>query len=541
MTGLRLLWLELRHNSMACLVPVVVGLFWLITYRKTMAMAPLWNLRATGLQSGTVIDFAVPVTGAAAWMGARETRRRILEQVTITARPRWTRLLITWVATTIWAEVAYLGCLAAVYGVTAHQASWGGPLWWPAAVAAASVPAFSALGFAIGTVLPSRFTPPLAAIAAFFIVALSTELITGSQSYWQVSPVVTGPWDMGSQAGLATFYPFVPDLSIAQVMFLAGFTVALLGTLALPAASGRAPNAEAGRGLRAGSGRAGSGRVLRLVAAGCTTAGLLAAGTAVRLAGTGTMDASGMIAIAALHDAASDQPLHFTPVCSRTAIPLCLNPAYAIYLSATADALAPLLSQLAGLPGAPARIVQDSMIYQQGGGNCFSFRPGSPADSGSSSVFHLVLPDQALGPAMTASQMARATAATYGSQIVARVIGDGPGDSPAQSAVAAALMEAAGMRAIAVVIPTPSNQCPPVNEAHAARGTRTATSSRDGQSGRTGSGGPDTGQSPVVADDTPVAAAAERFAASPASVRRTWLVRHLAALRAGQITLAQLP
>ena len=37
------------------------------------------------------------------------------------------------------------------------------------------------------------------------------------------------------------------------------------------------------------------------------------------------------------------------------------------------------------------------------------------------------------------------------------------------------------------------------------------------------------------------AAAAERFAALPASVRHAWLVRHLAALRAGQVTLAELP
>ena len=521
MTGMRLLRLELRHNAMACLLPLVVGLFWLITYRKTMAMAPLWELRATGLQSGTVIDFAVPVTGAAAWMGARETRRRIREQLTITARPRWTRLLITWAATTIWAMLAYLVCLAAVYGVTAHQASWGGPLWWPAAVAAASVLAFSALGFAIGTFLPGRFTAPLTAIAAFFIVALSTELIIGSHSYWQISPIVTGPWDLGSQSGVATFYPFLPDLSIAQVMFLAGFTVALLGALALPAQSG--------------------GRALRVVAAGCTAAGLLAAGTAVRLAGTGTMNASGMIAIPALHDAASDRPLPFTPVCSRTAIPVCLNPAYRTYLSATADALAPLLSQLAGLPGAPARIVQDSVMYQQGGGNCFSFRPSSPADSGSSAVFHLVLPDQTLEPAMTAAQMATATASTYGSQIVARVVGNGPGDSPAQSAVAAGLMEAAGMRGIVVEIPAPANQCPPLNQSQAARGTRTGTGSRNGTGSRTDPGGPDTGQSPVAARGTPVAAAAERFAALPASVRHAWLVRHLAALRAGQITLAQLP
>jgi hypothetical protein len=34
---------------------------------------------------------------------------------------------------------------------------------------------------------------------------------------------------------------------------------------------------------------------------------------------------------------------------------------------------------------------------------------------------------------------------------------------------------------------------------------------------------------------------AQRFAALPAAARHAWLVEHLAALRAGQITLAQLP
>ena len=39
----------------------------------------------------------------------------------------------------------------------------------------------------------------------------------------------------------------------------------------------------------------------------------------------------------------------------------------------------------------------------------------------------------------------------------------------------------------------------------------------------------------------PVYSAAQRFAALPPAVRHAWLVRHLAALRAGRITLAQLP
>jgi len=38
-----------------------------------------------------------------------------------------------------------------------------------------------------------------------------------------------------------------------------------------------------------------------------------------------------------------------------------------------------------------------------------------------------------------------------------------------------------------------------------------------------------------------ISAAARRFAALPASARHAWLAAHLAALRAGHITLAQLP
>jgi len=487
---------------MAWLLPVVFVLFWLVTYRKTMALPPLWNVRAAGLQVGIAADFAVPVTGAAAWMGSREARRRVIDQVTITARSRWARLLITWAATAIWAMAGYLSCLAVVYGVTTHQVSWGGPLWWPAAVAAASVLVFSALGFVAGAFLPSRFTAPLAAVAAFFVLALSTEPIHGGHSPLQVSPIVTGPWDMGAQAGVATFYPFQPDLSIAQVMFLAGLTVALLAILGLPARS--------------------AGRALRAVAAGCTVAGLLAAGTAVELTGTGTMDAAGQLDIPALHDAGSGRPLAFTPVCGRTAIPVCLNPAYANYLPATANALAPLLRELAGLPGAPARIVQEPVTYQQAAGNSIAIRLEGPAASGTPPVFGLVLPIQLGEPVMTAVQQASQAATRYGPDLVADVISDGRGASQAQNAVATGVMMAAGLRRLdAYQLPSaqrnPASQPPP------------------------GPDGPDPSLAPDVAPGTPAYAAAERFAALPAATRHAWLVAHLAALRAGQLTLAQLP
>jgi len=504
----RLLRLELCHNAMLWMMPVAVALFWVTAGRKVMTTLPLWSLRAAGLQPNAVLAFASPVAGAAAWMGSRESRRRMTDLVNVTARPRPARLLATWAATTCWALAAYLACVAVVYGVTAHQATWGGPLWWPAVVAAASLPAMTALGFAAGTLVPSRFTAPVVTIGAFFVLALSTQLINGSQSYWQISPVVAAPWDIGPDPGAGTFYAFQPDLPIAQVMFLTGLTVAVLGALALPTGAGA--------------------RSLRRSAVAVTTAGLLAAGTAVALTGTGRMDAHGMIAIPALHDAATDRPLRYTPVCSHTAIPVCLNPAYASYLPATEAALAPMLAQIAGLPGAPARISQAAVTYQQGRGNSVGFGLTGPSISGTPPVFHLLLPAELPGSAIATTGQASQVRSVTGPNIIASVTGDGPGASQAQHAVTTALLMAA--RVAPPHLPVPSRL--------PARGTTTASNPATGQPPWASAGG---GRYVGAAPGSPAYAAARRFAALPATARHGWLVRHLAALRAGHISLGQLP
>jgi hypothetical protein len=514
----RLLRLELRHNAMLWMLPVVIVLFWLTTYRKAMAMPPLWNMRTASMQTGALIAFICPVVGAATWMGSRESRRRTVDLVAIAARPRWARQLATWAATTGWALLGYLGCVAVLYGVTAQQATWGGPLWWPVAVVAASLAAMSAAGFAAGTLFPSRFTAPLAAIAAFFVLALSTQPIHGSHSYWQISPIVTGPWDAGNRADVATFYPFLPDLAIAQVMFLTGLAVAVLGALALPAGPG--------------------GRWLRRPAAAIATAGLLAAGTAVALAGTGRMDAHGMIAIPALHDAASDRPLRYTPVCARTAIPVCLNPAYASYLPATAAGLRPVLNEIAGLPGAPARISQAAPIYTQGPGSSVGVGLAGPALSGVPPVYHLLLSGQLDGPALTTHELAAAMRADAGPSIVASVMHDSGGASPAQHAVLAALMMTAGLPPQGLspgIMPIGNSASGTLPRGCQASGARCPTV-RSSRAARAISE-----LAPGAIPGSPAYAAARRFAALPASARHAWLVSHLAALQAGRITLAQLP
>ena len=349
----RLLRIELRHNAMLWLLPVAIALFWYNGYREIMALPPMWNLRAMTLQNRLLLDLTIPVTAAAAWMGSREGRRSITDLVAVTARPRWSRQLAIWAATTAWAEVACLACVAVVYVMTARQASWGGPLWWPVVVSAAGVPALTAIGFAAGAWFPGRFVTPLVTLVVFFGLGFSTQAASGDHSYWQISPLTAGAFDIGAAPSVATFYPYLPDLSIAQLMFTAGLTVAVLGALGIPVAR------------------------MRWLAAAVTAVGLAAAGTAVALAGTGRLDPHGMIVIPALHAAASDQPLRYTPVCGDAPIPVCVNPAYAAFLPAVTAAVGPELTEFAGLPGAPARLSQVPVVYRQGPGNSINHRRGS--------------------------------------------------------------------------------------------------------------------------------------------------------------------
>ena len=103
---------------------------------------------------------------------------------------------------------------------------------------------------------------------------------------------------------------------------------------------------------------------------------------------------------------------------------------------------------------------------------------------------------------------------------MASVTGDGPGASQAQHAVTTALLMAAGV--------VPSHLSSP--------GTPTA---RNGVPPPwAGAGG---ARHVGLAPGSPAYAAARRFAALPAAVRRSWLTQHLAALRAGRISLGQLP
>jgi hypothetical protein len=298
LSSLRMLRIELRHNAMPWVLPLIAVLFWFDSYRPSTSQPALYVLRTFWNmgQGHTIIDFGPFVAGVAAWMGSRDGRRRTADLVTATARPRWTAQLITWAATAIWAVGAYLIFVSVMFAVYAGQHVQGQPPWWWVAVGAAAVAAFSAAGFTVGVFFPSRFAAPLAAFGGFLAMMMSSQTGFSHTSGWAWILPTNSNGNLQPDSGL--LYPYLPDLPIARIMLLTGLAVTFLGLTGLPATAG--------------------GPRLRQVAVTVTVAGLAATGTAIGLVNTARLGPQGVV-IPALHDAANDQLGSYTPVCGGPA------------------------------------------------------------------------------------------------------------------------------------------------------------------------------------------------------------------------------
>lgn len=491
----RLLRLELRRSTMMWMIPLALFVFWLDTYRSSMALAPLWSSRTLIVRQGSTLDdFAPFVMGAAAWAGGRDRRRTIGEQVNITALPRWAGRSASWAATAAWALGAYLAGVGFLYAAIAWQGAAGAPAWWPVIVGAVGLVAISAVGFALGMLLPSRFTAPLTAIA---VALLLRQTLRSGGRYVLLSPMASPASSLAPpKADDGIFYPYLPDLSLTQLLFLTGLTVAALGVLGVQAVCG--------------------GTAARRAAAAAVAVGLASSGSAIALISTARVEAAGVV-IPALHDPRDDHPRAYTPVCSATALPVCLNPVYKAYLPTLTAALDPMLRELAGLPGAPSRFDQVALDGHQ----------PSATVSGNPPVAQLALnigyegamlsgpgpaPGTPIRERCCTSQQLWSSVPLVTSQVLppvaAAVVDSLVGHTTAaQQAVSEGLLTAIGVSVDAV---TPMDT---------GSGTLTA----------------------LPKPGTAAYAAVRRFAALPGADRHAWLATHLAELRAGSVTLEQLP
>jgi hypothetical protein len=501
----RVLRIEVRRSVVPWSVPLLLALFFFDSYRTAAGFPPIWTVHASAITNNLAWDFAPFAAGLGAWVASREGRRNTGDLLATTVRPAWARQAAALGATLFWLLLTFGVAVAALYIQVALQATWGGPPLWPVVVGAVQVVTLAVLGFTAGALFPGRFTAPLAAIGAFLLIFAgfhaSLNLTPGSSMSALLSPATAAPLE---DAGV--FYHFAPDVAIAQVMFMGGIAVALLGVLVL------APVFRVRGGPFAAIGR--TGRLLCAAGVVLLAAGVAASWTAFALTGTARLSVSGWD-IPALHDAASDQPVPYTPDCAGTAFPVCLHPAFSAYLPAAAAALQPVAAELKGLPGAPVRAEEvpaagEGMRATQG--ILLSGMP-APGVSGTPPVYRYD-GNNGMAPFLGSPAGANWRAGFQQEFLTAFIAGPahaGPGPD-------------AG-----VLPPTAAQQA-----------VITALTAKVGSQAQFGesitNGHPTAGATPAQ-----IAAAAQRFASLAPAARHAWLAAHLPALRAGTITLAQLP
>jgi hypothetical protein len=508
----RALRLEIKHSTAVWVLPVLAALFYDNAYRTAAGYPPTWTVRASVITGANLVFFSVIAAGIAAWVATREGRRKTGDLLAATARAAWARQATVLAATAFWMVLAYLAGVAVIYVQTALQATWGGPPLWPVAAGVVGVAASCALGFTCGTLFPGRFTAPIVAVAVFaaWFVGVNAANSVNPNNVNNLSslkgtsallgPVLGRPADID----VGVYYHVPPDVSIAQVMFMGGVLLVMVGLLVLlPAA--RVPGI---RGLSFATRRR-----LTVVAAVGVACGVAASATAFSLADTARYSLTTGWEIPALHDAADDQPVPYTLDCTGSAFKVCIHPAFEPYLGAMSAALQPAAAEIAGLPGAPVRAEMTM-------GNTL------PAVAGTTPVYGYSTVQEGFGGASFWATPAIARTADWEQGVQQDFITwfvsgpaeqDAPGPTPAQEAVAIALLAKIG---------APVPQYPQFSQP----GTQSGASSASGASG-----------TQPGASAAQITAAARGFESLSSAARHAWLAANIAALRSGTITLAQIP
>ncbi len=338
----RMVRIETRRNIGLWLWPLLVGLALFLAYADGLAWRVTFWVQASVLVRDGLLIIGPALGGAAAWMGGRERRRKIGDLLATTSRPAWARWSVTWAATACWGVLAYVLAGAYVLALAVRHTDWGGPVAWPMLVGLVAVPAYGAVGYALGSLLPSRFTAPLVAIALLVLpVAVGWGSRSGTFSaatklsaldaLHYLSPVAT--------LDASVWYGVRPDVGWPQALFLLGLTCLALGGLALRGERGRA----AWSALLAGGALGGTSVVMLLSAA--PPSGVL-------LQASRTTNVSFPLLVR------YDRLIPYTPVCADAPVPVCVHPAYRSYLASEAPVINRLIAPLVGVPGAPVRAAQ---------------------------------------------------------------------------------------------------------------------------------------------------------------------------------------
>jgi hypothetical protein len=457
---IRLLRIEARHNPAPLVLPLLGMLLWITPLAQDLTPVALWLDRSVDVE-GSIQLIGPFAAAAAAWTASREHRRDIGDLRASTSRNPWSVAAAAWLVSLGWMVAFYLTLCAVFLSVTATQATWGSPQWWPVIDGLVALIMFSAVGFAVGLWWRARFVTPLVAVGTLAVILGIRSATPGDRGagIGLLSPIYPA---FGLNASV--FYQPQPDLSMLKMVCYLGVLGIALGSTAWYFHADRPPLRQAGAALLA--------------------AGLALTATAGGLDATARTDSHGVI-VPAFHDAAADHAVAYTPVCSRTPLPVCLHPAYdgGSEMTVLATIINKIIVPVLGVPGMPSRVTQVPDIKISLG--------GIQGDPPILAIPPFIIHGTTLQPASFAMFFADSVALSL---FV-------PARSPLVNASPA-------QRALALYL---------IRQAH------------------------DTADPHLIPPDPAVTAAATRFAALNSGARTAWLTTHLTALRSGYITPADIP
>jgi hypothetical protein len=331
---IRLLRIEARHNPAPLVLPLLALLLWLTPLAQNLRPVGLWLDRSVDVES--TLNLLGPFAAAvAAWTASRDHRRSMADLLASTPRNPYSRTLTAWLVSVGWMAAFYVAMAAAFLSITATQATWGGPQWWPVIDGLVALIMCSAGGFTLGLLLRTRFVTPLAAVGTLAVIlGLMSTAVNSGAAVGLLSPIYP---TFGLNASV--FYAPQPDLSILKIVCYVGVLGLALGVAAWHLRADRP--------------------AIRRTAAALLAAGLAVTASAGGLDATARTDSHGVI-VPAFHDAAADHAVPYTPVCSHTPLPVCVHPAYdgGSELTFLATTINKIAAPLIGGPGMPIRAEQ---------------------------------------------------------------------------------------------------------------------------------------------------------------------------------------
>ena len=332
MTGL--LRIEARRNPAPLVLPLLALLLWLTPLAQNTRPVALWLDRSVDV--GASVELLGPfAAAAAAWTASRDHRRKMTDLLASTPRNPYARTLAAWLVSLGWMAAFYVALAAAYLSITATQATWGGPQWWPVIAGLVALIMCSAGGFALGLLLRTRFATPLAAVGTLAVImGLMSAAVNSNAAIGLLSPLYPA---FGLNA--LVFYAPQPDLSILKIVCYVGVLGLALGLAAWHFRADRPSVRRAGAALLA--------------------AGLAVTATAAGLDATARVGNHG-VTVPAFHNAAAGHAVPYTPVCSHTRLPVCVHPAYdgGSELAVLSSLINKIAGPVLGVPGMPVRAEQ---------------------------------------------------------------------------------------------------------------------------------------------------------------------------------------